>query len=437
MIGILVTMQAEWSLFGTNPSGFWGNIVADQFSIIFEMLYLLIGLFTICISIHYIHQNKMNFGEYYFLLLTSIIGMMLMSSSLDLLTLFIGIEIMSISSYIMVGMLRHVVQSAEASLKYLLLGAFSTGFLLYGISMLYGATGSIQIPTIASELRNAEAMSNPLVLSGIILLFIGLGFKIAVFPFHMWTPDVYTGAPTPVTGFMSAAVKAAGFAVLVRVFLTGFPIQEERWSDILWIITVFTMTVGNLMALQQENLKRMLAFSSVAHAGYVMIAIVIGSSEAISAVVFYSFVYSFMGLGAFGILTVQRERKAIETYEDLNGFGKEAPVLALLMTLFMFSMIGIPLTAGFIGKFQLFSVALESGWIWLTLVAIVNSIISVFYYLKVVVHMYMKKTETTITIFLPKFALLGLAGCAFFILYLGVFPNILIQLTILSVPTVF
>ena len=275
IIGLLLAIFVEVQLHGKDFTGFYGTVVADDFSVLFELIYLSVAIVTVFISRHYISENEMNFGEYYVLLLTAVSGMMFMTSGLDLLVIFIGLEIMSISSYILVGIKRKVAVANEAALKYLLLGAFSTGFLLYGISMLYGATGSTILPQIIDELQK-KGGDNPLVIVGMALVVIAMSFKIAIVPFHMWTPDVYTGAPTPVTGFLSAAAKAAGFAVFVRVILTGIPLGNANWENVFWILAVLSMTVGNLMALRQSEVKRMLAFSSIAHAGYVMVAVVVG-----------------------------------------------------------------------------------------------------------------------------------------------------------------
>jgi NADH-quinone oxidoreductase subunit N len=367
--------------------------------------------------------------------------MMLMTSSTELLLVFIGLEIMSISSYILVGMMRRMATANEAALKYLLLGAFSTGFLLYGISLIYGATGSTQLPTIIFQLQLPGALDNPLAGFGLALLIIGVGFKVALVPFHMWTPDVYSGAPTPVTAFMSAAVKAAGFALLIRIFLTGIP-HVERWDNLMWLIAILTMTVGNLMALRQNSVKRMLAYSSIAHAGYVMVAVVVGSEAAISSIIFYSMAYALMGIGAFGVLAVRSKGRTLDTYDDLAGYAYAGPmerVLAVLMSTFMLSLLGLPLTAGFMGKFQIFYAALDAGWVWLTVIAALNSVISLFYYLRVIVHMYMKPVSTAPEASQPApsvsslLALTGLVGTAVGIIYLGIFPNDFLQLTQLSV----
>ncbi len=436
IIGLVLAMLTETQLHGKDISGFYGTVVADDFSILFEFIYISVAILTVFVSRHYIAENEMNFGEYYVLLLTSVSGMMFMTSGLDLLVIFIGLEIMSISSYILVGMKRKLAKANEAALKYFLLGAFSTGFLLYGISMLYGATGSTLLPEIIAEIQRNGA-GNSLVVVGMALVIVAMSFKIAVVPFHMWTPDVYTGAPTPVTGFLSGAAKAAGFAVFVRVLLTGIPLDGPNWKNLLWILAVLTMTVGNVMALRQNEVKRMLAFSSIAHAGYVLVAVVVGNSSSISGVIFYSCAYALMGTGAFGILTIKDAGRIPQTFDDLAGYGKRNPLLALIMTLFIFSLIGLPLTGGFIGKLQIFSAALKDGWIWLTVIAILNSALSVYYYLRVVMFMYMREGAlpegSDLSAKTSGFALTGLIATAVAVLYLGVFPDGIMELASLSI----
>ena len=436
IIGLLLAMYSETLLHGKDITGFYGTVVADDFSILFEFIYMSVAIITVFVSRHYIAENEMNFGEYYVLLLTAVSGMMFMTSGLDLLVIFIGLEIMSISSYILVGMKRKVARANEAALKYLLLGAFSTGFLLYGISLLYGATGSTLLPTIISEIQQ-NGSGNPLVIVGMALVVVAMSFKIAIVPFHMWTPDVYTGAPTPVTGFLSGAAKAAGFAVFIRVLMTGIPLEGANWENILWLLAVLTMTVGNVMALRQNDVKRMLAYSSIAHAGYVLVAVVVGSTSAISGVIFYSCAYALMGTGAFGILTIRDAGRIPRTFDDLAGYGKRNPTLALLMSLFIFSLVGLPLTGGFIGKFQIFSAALQEGWIWLTVIAILNSALSVYYYLRVVMFMYMREGALPVGSVVSNntsgFAMTGLLVTALAVLYLGVFPDSILELASLSI----
>ena len=437
IIGLFLAMLLEIQLHGKDIVGFYGTVVADDFSILFEFIYMSVAIVTVFVSRHYISENEMNFGEYYVLLLTAVSGMMFMTSGLDLLVIFIGLEVMSISSYILVGMKRKVAVANEAALKYLLLGAFSTGFLLYGISLLYGATGSTLLPVIIAEIQQ-NGSGNPLVIVGIALVVVAMSFKIAIVPFHMWTPDVYTGAPTPVTGFLSGAAKAAGFAVFIRVLMTGIPIEGANWENLFWTLAVLTMTVGNLMALRQNEVKRMLAYSSIAHAGYVLVAITVGSTSAISGVIFYSCAYALMGTGAFGILTIRDAGRLPTTFDDLAGYGKRNPTLALLMSLFIFSLVGLPLTGGFIGKFQIFSAALERGWIWLTVIGILNSALSVYYYLRVVMFMYMREGALPDGTFVSsgntsRFALTGLLLTALAVVYLGIFPDQILELASLSI----
>ena len=436
IIGLSLAAIYETQLYGKNIYGFYGTVIADDFSVLFDFIYISVTIITVFVSLNYIKEHEINFGEYYVLLLTSVSGMMFLTSGLDLLVIFIGLEVMSISSYILVGMQRKISISSEAALKYLLLGAFSTGFLLYGISLIYGATGSTIIPIIISEVQQ-NGTNNPLIISGAALIVVAMSFKIALVPFHMWTPDVYTGAPTPITGFLSGAAKAAGFAIFIRVFFSGISLQDENLEQLFWVLSVLTMTVGNIMALRQSEVKRMLAFSSIAHAGYVMIAVVVGNESAISGIIFYSLAYGLMGAGAFGVLSIKDAGRIPRTFEDMGGYGKRNPILALLMTLFIFSLIGLPLTGGFIGKFQIFSSAIQEGWIWLTIIGILNSALSVYYYLRVVMFMYMRDAA------LPEgsefsgsskgFALTGLLVTAVGIIYLGIFPDKIMELASSSI----
>ena len=290
---------------------------------------------------------------------------------------------------------------------------------------------------IIAEIQQ-NGSGNPLVIVGIALVVVAMSFKIAIVPFHMWTPDVYTGAPTPVTGFLSGAAKAAGFAVFIRVLMTGIPIEGANWGNLFWTLAVLTMTVGNLMALRQNEVKRMLAYSSIAHAGYVLVAITVGSTSAISGVIFYSCAYALMGTGAFGILTIRDAGRLPTTFDDLAGYAKRNPTLALLMSLFIFSLVGLPLTGGFIGKFQIFSAALEGGWIWLTVIGILNSALSVYYYLRVVMFMYMREgalPDGTVVSSgnTSRFALTGLLLTALAVVYLGIFPDQILELASLSI----
>jgi NADH-quinone oxidoreductase subunit N len=348
-----------------------------------------------------------------------------MASGADLLTIFLGLEIMSISLYVLAGYKRDNMRSNEASLKYFLLGAFATGFLLYGIAMLYGATGTTNIKGIAEFLSNNPALSNPMIVAGSSLLIVGLGFKVACVPFHKWAPDVYEGAPTPVTAFMSAGPKAAALAAFMRIFLVSLPEIEPKWSIILWVLAVLTMTVGNLVAIAQTNIKRMLAYSSIAHAGYALIAIIVGGSSGTSSLLFYMLAYSFMNLGAFAVIIVLGKKgEENSNIEDLSGLGYKHPLLAVTMCIFMFSLAGIPPLVGFMGKFYIFSAAIKSGFLVLTIIGVVNSVISVYYYLRVTVVMYMKKPIREFApLSLSPFILLALLITIFGTIFLGIFPS--------------
>jgi NADH-quinone oxidoreductase subunit N len=320
--------------------------------------------------------------------------MIIMAASNDLITIFLGLELMSLALYVLVGFRRNRLESNEAAMKYFLLGAFASGFLLYGIALLYGATGTTNLTRMAAFLSDSPLGANPLLLVGSLLLLTGFAFKVSAVPFHMWTPDAYEGAPTTVTGYMSAGAKAAGFAALLRVALLALPDIDLDWRSILSWLAVLTMTVGNVTALLQSNLKRKLAYSSIAHAGYVLIAVVAGGPEGAAAAVFYLAVYSLMNLGAFGIVAlIGREQDERVHVADIAGLGFRHPFLGLAMAVFMLSLGGIPPTAGFMCKVTIFSVAVDAGLVPLAIVGVLNSVVSIFYYLRVTVAMYMQEPQ--------------------------------------------
>ena len=362
---------------------------------------------------------------------------MMMASGRDLLLIFIGLEILSISSYVLCGMIQKDPKSNEAALKYFLLGAFSTGFLLYGIVMLYGATGSIHLDGVAKALAGKSAAENPYILFGLGFLLVGFGFKIALAPFHMWTPDVYEGAPTTITAFLSTGPKAAGFAALVRILVEGLSATQFHWMQVLWVLAAITMTVGNVLALQQDNIKRMLAYSSIAHAGYILVAVVVGGANGLGAVIFYLMAYAFMNFGVFAILILASSKgRERVTFDDYAGFGYLEPALGLAMLVFMLSLAGIPLTAGFAGKFQIFKTAVEQGYIWLTVIGVLNSVVSIYYYLRMIVVMYMQRpTADSIsqraTPSVPLYAAIAMAMAG--VALLGVFPSLWMDLSLESV----
>jgi NADH-quinone oxidoreductase subunit N len=373
---------------------FDGMLVHDGFTVFFTLMFLGVAAISVLLSWDYVKRLRINQAEYYALLLAATLGMIIMSASHDLITIFLGLELMSLALYVLVGFQRNRLDSNEAAMKYFLLGAFASGFLLYGIALLYGATGTTHLGRMAAFLGGSPLLSNPLLIIGSVMLLVGFAFKVAAVPFHMWTPDAYEGAPTTVTGYMSVGAKAAGFAALLRVVLLALSDLQADWKPILTWLAILTMTVGNVTALLQNNLKRMLAYSSIAHAGYVLVAVVAGGSDGASAALFYLAVYSLMNLGAFGLLALLgRGPDERVLMADLAGLGFRQPLLAFAMSVFMISLGGIPPTAGFMGKLYVFSVAVKADLIPLVVVGVLNSVVSIYYYLRVTVAMYMQEPQ--------------------------------------------
>jgi NADH-quinone oxidoreductase subunit N len=396
-VSLATIAAAAWSVLRVRDVRrvlFDGMFVHDGFTVFFTLLFCAIAAVAVLLSWDYVKRTRIHHAEYYALILAATLGMIVMAASNDLITIFLGLELMSLALYVLVGFRRGRLESNEAALKYFLLGAFASGFLLYGIALLYGATGSTGLGAMAATLSGSTLKQSPLFVAGAVLLLVGFGFKVAAVPFHMWTPDAYEGAPTSVTAFMSAGAKAAGFAALLRVALKVLGGSDTDWTPLLAWVAVLTMTVGNVTALMQKNVKRMLAYSSIAHAGYVLVAVVAGGTDGASAALFYLAVYSFMNLGAFGILTLLgREQEERVQLSDLAGLGSRQPFLALAMTVFMISLGGIPPTAGFMAKVYVFGVALKAGQVPLVVVGVLNSVISVFYYLRITVAMYMEEPQ--------------------------------------------
>jgi NADH-quinone oxidoreductase subunit N len=431
VIGILGAMAVGATLWGKEvESGFGGMVVVDKFSTFFTMVFLVAGGLTLLMSSGYVSKQGVAAGEYYTLILFGTVGMVLMGRSTDLIMIFLGLEVLSISVYVLAGYVRESEKAVEAGLKYFLLGAFSTGFLLYGIALVYGITGSTKLAVIGAALMREGIAGEPMLLIGMGLLLTGFGFKVAMVPFHMWTPDVYEGAPSPITGFMAVGVKAAAFAALLRVFVGSLGALEEHWREILWIGSVLTMTVGNVTALLQENIKRMLAYSSIAHAGYLLIGVVAGGELGVGGVLYYLLVYTLMNLGAFAVVVVVEEKgdRGV-TLGDYAGMGGRHPLLGAVMAIFMFSLAGIPPLSGFVGKFYIFSAAVKEGYVGLAVIGVLNSLVSVYYYLRVTVMMYMQEAEgeaRSINFQPAIVAVLGIA--AFFTVQMGIFPGTYLQL---------
>ena len=395
LAALAAAAYAVWRVRLDKRALFEGMFVHDGLTVFFTLLFCAIGALAVLMSWNYAKRTRIGQPEYYALLLTAVLGMVIMAASNDLITIFLGLELMSLSLYVMVGFRRNQLESNEAALKYFLLGAFASGFLLYGIALLYGGTGATNLQKIGDFLGDTPLATNPLVLAGGLLVLTGFLFKVAAVPFHMWTPDAYQGAPTSVTGFMSAGAKAAGFAALLRLVLRALPSLAHDWQPLLAVVAMLTMTVGNVAALLQNNVKRMLAYSSIAHAGYVLVALVAGGSEGYAAAVFYLAVYSFMNLGAFALLTMMgRGSDEPVLVSDLAGLGFRNPLAGLALTLFMISLGGIPPTAGFMGKILVFGAAVKAGLVWpLVVVGVLNSVVSVFYYLRITVALYMREPE--------------------------------------------
>ncbi|MDI6400384.1 NADH-quinone oxidoreductase subunit N [Balneolaceae bacterium ANBcel3] len=380
-------------------------------------------LFSLCLSKDYLEQTGNHIAEVYSLVLFAAFGMLLLVQANHMIVLFLGIESMSIALYALAGLLRDQKKSVEAALKYFLLGAFSTGFLLYGIALLYGSTGSLALPEIA------EASDKGVMYwAGVGLLFTGFFFKVSAVPFHMWTPDVYQGSPTTVTAFMATASKSAAFVAFILVLSRALPDTSQQWQEVLWIFAVFTMVIGNLLALVQENIKRMLAYSSIAHAGYIMVGLAATSGAAYSAVLYYLFAYTLMNVGAFGVVAYYECHKNCDFTEIKNyaGLGFKKPIMGILMSVFLFSMVGIPPFAGFIGKYRVFAAAIDEGLISLVIIGVLASAISVYYYLSVLVYLYMKEDETGMVMKRPSTLYsLALIILALLTIYFGVHPGLL------------
>jgi NADH-quinone oxidoreductase subunit N len=420
LVGALLSLLASVYQSASPGLGFFGMVEVDSFSVFFHFLIAGIATLVILSSLDYLETEQIRAGEFYGLVLLGAVGMQLMSSAMELVLIFIALEISSISTYILAGFRRRVASSAESSLKYFLLGSFATAFFLYGVALMFGATGSTYIPAITASLK-VETVP-PLAYVAVALMFVGLGFKVASAPFHVWTPDVYEGAPAPVVAFMSTAPKAAAFAVLARILLsTGAP----GWFWLIWLSAALTMTIGNLGALVQNNVKRLLGYSSIAHAGYLLVAFGAAPDLGVRAVLFYTAAYAFMNVGAFAV--VSHLAGAGERYvsvDDYAGLGRRSPVLAAALTLFLLSLIGIPATGGFFAKFYVFAAALKANLVWLTVIGLVNSAIAAYYYLRLIVVMYMRDPREempALTIPPPLAAVLALTAAA--TLYLGILPG--------------
>ena len=454
-IGIIIVLYFTLSQWDVGPKSTFSDFyIVDNFSVFLKSTILVCAALTVLMSIEYLKVEKINFGEFYAMLLFSVFGMLVLVSANDLMTLYLGIETMSISIYVLVAFMRNDVLSREAGLKYFLMGAFASGILLYGIALLYGYTGSTSFTTIAKFLSNPNVnsvVSQPILILSVIFLVGGFAFKMALAPFHMWLPDAYTGAPTSVTGFMSVAVKAAAVAVMVRLFVIVLPSMSPRWSVLFWILTAATMIWGNVAAIAQKSLKRMLAYSSMSHAGYILMGFVscfsinngkyVFSDFNVSAVLFYLGVYLFTNLGAFGMLIwMCQEKKRGDQIEDWRGLGQSHPWFGMCFVVFLLSLAGIPPTAGFVGKLYLFAAAIQNEFYWLAVIGILTSAISMYYYGRVIMVIFMEPAKEPDVPFEFSHApslLCSLLILLAFTLFLGVFPDSFINITKLSASSLF
>jgi NADH-quinone oxidoreductase subunit N len=414
-----------------------GLIAVDQFALFFKVVFLLAAAITVLMSVRYLAVEGASPGEYYFLILCATLGMFVMAGGIDLITIFIGLETMAVSFYILAGFIKPNQRSNEAAVKYFLLGAFSLGILLYGMSLMYGLSGTTNLRVMATQFTGQE--KDPRLILAVILVVAGVGFKIAAVPFHMWAPDVYEGAPTPITAFLSVGSKAASFAMLIRIFVEGLPAMNADWRLLFEVLAIITMTVGNVAAVTQSNVKRMLAYSSIAHAGYVLIGIVAWSPtnpRGITATLIYLMVYSFMQLGAFAVIVLLRRQDVVgDELKDFSGLHFRNPFAAFAMLLFMLSLGGIPPTAGFMGKFWLFSAAIDAHYYWLAVIGVLNSAISLYYYIRIVVFMYLKKETMGSQPSTTPALSVALGVAVLGTLVLGVYPRLLFELAELSART--
>src|SRR5687768_700508 len=447
-----------WAFGTASFDAFNGMIVLDQLRLGFTLIFLLVSFLTLLIANVWVDGEQLPAGEFHALLLFATVGMMLMASGNDLVIVFLGLEILSIATYVMAGFRRNDVRSNESSLKYFILGSFSSAFLLYGIALVYGATsiaepgpggtftrivpGTTNIAELASRLNDAQYPA--LLFAGAAMMLVGFGFKIATAPFHIWTPDVYEGAPTPVTAFMAAGPKAAGFASFMRVFVFGLPLVvssysnagehlHQAWVGALVVMAALTMTIGNVVAIVQNNVKRMLAYSSIAHAGYALVGFVAAGAAtdpaqrnaAVTAVVFYLLTYAVMNMGAFAIVTIIARRGDRQNdVEDYNGIGFSSPVLAFSLSIFLLSLLGMPLTAGFMGKIMVFSAAVNQGYVWLVVLGVLNTAISAYYYLRLIIVMFFKeRTAVWEPPRVPAGVAVALILTILGVFYLGLFPG--------------
>jgi len=429
-VGLVLSLVLAIGQWDHQESGFFGMITCDNFGVAFKMIFVVTSILTLFIAHRFLRAKGIDRPEFYALLLISTMGMMVMATTTDLVVMFLGLEIMSVPLYVMAGFARRSLESNEAGIKYFIMGAFASAFLLMGIAFVFGASGTTDLRRIIADFHFIASQFQLYMYSGVAFILIGFGFKVAAVPFHSWVPDVYQGAPTPVTAFFSVGPKAAGFAVLLRIFSFGFA-EMNMLSSLFWVLAVLTMSVGNILALRQNNVKRMLAYSSIAHAGYIMIALAVGGADATSAAIFYLVAYAMFNLGGFAVITLLETRSGCKSdFSELAGLSKSSPYLSAVLALFMFSLAGFPPTVGFFGKFYIFSAAVKAGFIWLTVIGVMNSFLSVYYYLRVVKVSCLDRFEGTyMPVTYTPAMMLALVITVVGTLGLGLFPQYLLELS--------
>jgi NADH-quinone oxidoreductase subunit N len=431
LVAILALALALPAALMASPGpAFQGMLVIDGMATFFRTLVIVVGLLVVFSSTDYLRRENQESGEYYALILFSIVGQCVMVSANELVMIFIGLEISSIASYILAGYLRDDARNNESALKYFLLGSFATAFLLYGVAWMYGATGSTNLTEIRRALISGNAPPEALIGVAAALIFVGLAFKISAAPFQGWAPDVYQGAPAPVSAFLTVGPKAAAFAVLLRIFLGSLEPIASRWAPAIWVCALATMVVGNFAAIMQSNIKRLLAYSSIAHAGYVLVAVAANSGTGSAAAMFYLAAYAFTNIGAFAVVTYfSRKGERYVGIDDFAGLAQRQPGMAAMLTIFLLSLIGVPLTGGFFGKFYIFKAALDSKLIWLTVIGLLNSAVAAYYYLRILVVMYFREPGESVETLPPAGALLQIAvyGSAVGTLLLGIFPSLILD----------
>ena len=438
IVGLIGAAVSSALLWNRNAISF-GVIVADNFALFVTITLVIVGILTIMFSSPVVKRDGLPKGDFYALILFSIVGMMMMASANDLLVIFIGLEIMSIAVYVLTGIRRDDPRATEAAFKYFLLGAFSSAFFLYGIAFTYGLAGTTRLDRIGAFLAAQSMSDNRLILVALGLLLVGFAFKISAVPFHMWTPDAYEGAPAIVTGFMSTGVKAAAFAAFARVFLSAFEPFSGEWAPIIWWIAVATMILGTVVGVAQSNLKRMLAYSSIAHGGYLLVGLVAANQVGKAAILFYLLAYAVTNLAAFGVIALLGTKHAAnDELRDYAGLWHSRPALAGLMTVCLLSLGGLPPTVGFIGKWYIFSAAVGAGYYGLAIIGVLTSVISVFFYLRVVVMMYMSDQPATAVF--PPVSTVGMAALVasiVVIVALGILPTPVLNFAAESIATIF